>query len=139
MEKGLGRVAVVEETSSPSSLPSHGLDRKTAPPSSPLSEDLERDTAPYSQDQRKHQPVVTPVHTKTDQVIELNLIISRHVYIIHRLLPNFSFTWDKPPSRNPIFDTIIFYLCLSRYTLTHGCPKVHGEVPIVLCIFLDPL
>ena len=24
-------------------------------------------------------------------------------------------------------------------TLTHGCLKVHGEVPIVLCIFVDPL
>ena len=24
-------------------------------------------------------------------------------------------------------------------TVTHGCHKVHGEVPIVLCIFIDPL
>ena len=24
-------------------------------------------------------------------------------------------------------------------TLTHGCLKVHGGVPIVLCIFVDPL
>ena len=25
------------------------------------------------------------------------------------------------------------------FTLTHGCLKVHGGVPIVLCIFVDPL
>ena len=24
-------------------------------------------------------------------------------------------------------------------TLSHGCLKVHGGVPMVLCIFLDPL
>ena len=26
-----------------------------------------------------------------------------------------------------------------RYTLTRGCLKVHGGVPIVLCLFVDPL
>ena len=70
-EKGRGRVTLVEETLS--FLPSHGQDRKTAPPSSPPPEDLGRDTAPYSQDQRQHQPEVTPVHTTTDQVIHLVL------------------------------------------------------------------
>ena len=25
------------------------------------------------------------------------------------------------------------------YTLTHGCLEVHGKVPILLCIFVDPL
>ena len=31
---------------------------------------------------------------------------------------------------------ISFFL---NQTLTHGCLKVHGGVPIVLCIFVDPL
>ena len=28
---------------------------------------------------------------------------------------------------------------LKGHTLTHGCLKVHGGVPIVLCIFVDPI
>ena len=31
------------------------------------------------------------------------------------------------------------WLGVSHYTLSHSCLKVHGGVPIVLCIFFDPL
>ena len=63
-----------------------------------------------------------------------------NTFVTHPFLPNLVYTTKLLTlNRCHLCHFIGVYVYGSQGTLTHGCLKVHGEVPIVLCIFVDPL
>ena len=83
--------------------------------------------------------ILTPWHFADETFCHPDIMTLKHFDIfikkknIYILLP-------KAFSHPDVLPAIFFFAQIPmQYTLTHGCLKVHGGVPIVLYIFVDPL